>query len=232
MADERNYYVICADGCKFEGMTKEQILAAIAEATGATVTNIDSAFITKIKELNKGETLRFWKGTTAEYNALPQKYDDCQYIKTDDTTFKDIEDQIKNFGDEIESWQDALTEVKEAAKTKQTYIKVGNIGTLRCKRVGDIVNLMGRLTWQPAGAEIGGGWVGFGCDEELPYVEGEDDNYYSVAVEYTDGVATWQGTAIVRLANEKNKIYLKCDEMGLTKAIYHINISFIFGWVG
>lgn len=28
---ERNYYVLCDDNCRFEGMTKEQIYDAIAE---------------------------------------------------------------------------------------------------------------------------------------------------------------------------------------------------------
>lgn len=67
---EKTYYVFCSDDCKYEGMTKEQIIAAIAEATGATPTDIDSAFITKIKEQNKNGALTFWFGTESEYNAL------------------------------------------------------------------------------------------------------------------------------------------------------------------
>ena len=50
---ERNYYVLCDDNCRFESMTKEQIIAAIAEATGHTPEDIDAAFITRIKEQNK-----------------------------------------------------------------------------------------------------------------------------------------------------------------------------------
>lgn len=64
------YYVFCDNDCKYEGMSKEQIIAAIAEATGATPTDIDSAFITKIKEQNKNGTLSFWFGTESEFNAL------------------------------------------------------------------------------------------------------------------------------------------------------------------
>ena len=67
---ERKYYLICDDDCRFEGMTKEQIMAAIAEATGNTPVSIDEAFITKIKELNGNTDLTFWKGTQAEFNAL------------------------------------------------------------------------------------------------------------------------------------------------------------------
>ena len=67
---EKKYYVFCDDDCKFESMTSEQILAAIAEATGNAPTSVDDAFITKIKELNKNGNLTFWKGTEAEFNAL------------------------------------------------------------------------------------------------------------------------------------------------------------------
>lgn len=48
---ERNYWVLCDDGCKFPAMTAEQVLAAIAEATGNTVTDIDSAFITTCHQM-------------------------------------------------------------------------------------------------------------------------------------------------------------------------------------
>ena len=95
MADERKYYLICADGCKFEGMTKEQILAAIAEATGNTVNDVDGAFITMIKELNKGAPIKLWFGSTAEFNAIPEKQQNCLYITDDDTTFEDIDRLLK-----------------------------------------------------------------------------------------------------------------------------------------
>lgn len=90
MADDRIYYVLCADNCKFESMTKEQIIAAIAEATGKTPTDIDSAFISKIKEINKGATVQIWLGTTAEYNAITEKRTDVIYIKTDDSALDDL----------------------------------------------------------------------------------------------------------------------------------------------
>lgn len=69
MAD-RKYYVLCERNCKFESLTKEQIFAAIVEATGNAPTGIDSAFITKIKEQNKNKDTLIWTGTKAEYNAL------------------------------------------------------------------------------------------------------------------------------------------------------------------
>lgn len=67
---ERTYYVLCDDDCRFESMTKEQIVAAIADATGSTPTGIDDAFITKIKEIRANETKQIWVGTEAQFNAL------------------------------------------------------------------------------------------------------------------------------------------------------------------
>lgn len=90
MADKK-YYVLCGSNCKYESMTKEQIIAAIAEATGKTATDVDAAFITKIKEINKGATVQIWFGKTAEYNAIANKRSDVIYIKTDDSALADIE---------------------------------------------------------------------------------------------------------------------------------------------
>lgn len=112
------YYCFCSNDCKFETMTKEQIIAAIAEATGHTPTNIDDAFITKIKEQNKGETVTVWLGTTAEYNALETKDDNCIYIKTDDTTLEDVNKEIEAFEEETER---RLTAFSEEIKTMQPY---------------------------------------------------------------------------------------------------------------
>lgn len=85
---ERKYYVRCESGCLFEGMTKEQTFAAIAEATGNTPTDVDKAFITKLLEQNTNAAMRLWLGTEAEYNALEASgainTDTIYYIKTGD----------------------------------------------------------------------------------------------------------------------------------------------------
>lgn len=93
MQDKRNYYVLCENNCKFPAMTAEQTMAAIAEATGNTPTNIDDAFITKIKEKNANNNLTFWVGTTAQYNALVaagEIDENCLCILTDETTNEEI----------------------------------------------------------------------------------------------------------------------------------------------
>lgn len=102
MADNKNYYVFCDDNCKFEAMTKEQILTAIEQAiTTGAVQDVDTGFITKIKEQNKNVGLKFWIGTQAEYNALATKENNCFYIITDDTAKEDIETAIGNLQREM-----------------------------------------------------------------------------------------------------------------------------------
>lgn len=80
----RKYYCFCDANCRFETMTKEQILAAIAQAAeSGLVFDEDAAFITQVKETNAGSLLKFWVGTQAQYNAVSSKDPHCHYIITD-----------------------------------------------------------------------------------------------------------------------------------------------------
>lgn len=73
------------------GLTEQQIYTAIVNAIEqGTIGDIDTGFVTTVKEKNKGAGLSFWLGTTAEYNALEEYEPDTLYIKTDDTTAQDI----------------------------------------------------------------------------------------------------------------------------------------------
>lgn len=147
------YNVVRGDGVFFEGMTKEQIISAIAEATGNTVQDIDSAFITKIKEINKGNTIRFWFGTSAEYNALGSNLEeDVLYICTDDTFVTDTGIEIQNIKDKIDantitlqSWMNEQNEKFEDFKSSvpnylgiefvnpngDTYITSMDVGSIK-----------------------------------------------------------------------------------------------------
>lgn len=91
MSEEKKVYCFCSSNCKYETLTKEQILAAIAEATGATNIDPNAAFITKIKDQNSGLSVTVWVGTQAQYNALEVKEENCLYITTDDTMQADFE---------------------------------------------------------------------------------------------------------------------------------------------
>lgn len=107
---DRTYYVICADGCKFESMTKEQILSAIEQAvrTGE-IKDVDAGFVTKIREKNKNIGLSFWVGTSADYNALTEKDNNCFYILTDDTFGADIAALIEDMSKNIEQCEKDIT---------------------------------------------------------------------------------------------------------------------------
>ena len=87
---ERKYYCLCSSNCRYETMNKEQILAAITQAVeNGSVQDVDTGFVTKIKETNAGGYVSFWVGTTAQYNALANRDASCVYILTDETV--DIE---------------------------------------------------------------------------------------------------------------------------------------------
>lgn len=119
MAD-RKYYVLCESNCKFESMTKEQIIAAIAEATGNTVTDVDAAFITKIKEQNRGTAVKIWVGTQAEYNALVASGsvdDETLYCTSDGSAITLLKDEVarisKTVDDVNEVLQQGITDCNE-----------------------------------------------------------------------------------------------------------------------
>lgn len=84
MSDGKKYYCFCGSNCKYETMTKEQILAAITQAVSTgSVGDVDTGFVTTVKEKNGGRAVTFWVGTQAQYNALAEKEENCMYIITD-----------------------------------------------------------------------------------------------------------------------------------------------------
>ena len=89
-------YVICDQNCKFEGMTKEQILTAIVQAVNeGTISNIDTGFVTTIKTIN-GAPLKFFVGEQSDYDALPEAQKKNLFaIITNDTTKEGIYNAIR-----------------------------------------------------------------------------------------------------------------------------------------
>ena len=84
-------------------MTKEQTLAAIEQAISTgEIKDVDTGFVTKIKEQNSGAALSFWVGTSAEYNAIEEKENNCFYILTDETTGDDFNEAIKTMREDID----------------------------------------------------------------------------------------------------------------------------------
>lgn len=97
-------YVVCKNNCMYPAMTKEEIIAAITEATGNTPTMVGDAFINQIVNQNTGGNLKFWRGVWAEYNALAEKDPETYYIITDkpsgvSSVFGRTGDVVAQYGD-------------------------------------------------------------------------------------------------------------------------------------
>ena len=99
---DKTYYVICADDCKYESMTKEQILTAIEQSLEqGYVSDPDSAVFSKFKEINANVTSQLWIGTEAEFNAISPAptintsvvrigSDGILYLCTDDSSIPEV----------------------------------------------------------------------------------------------------------------------------------------------
>lgn len=103
-----NNPVFVFDGklCKFEGMTKEQIINAIVQATGVTPTDVDEGFISTLVEQNKSKSVHFWFGSQAEYDALESYDSNTFYIIDGDATIDDLEAAVQNCDSEIDELRD------------------------------------------------------------------------------------------------------------------------------
>ena len=103
MSEGKKYYCFCSSNCKYETMTKEQILSAIEQAErGEPVIDPDAGVLTKVKETNNGGYITFWVGTQAQYNALQGNVvQNCLYIITDETTTADMGKAISAMNDRI-----------------------------------------------------------------------------------------------------------------------------------
>lgn len=85
-------FVFDNDKNLFEAWDKEEVIAAIVNYLEThAVGDVDTGFVTTIKEQNADKGLKFWIGTTAQYNAIETKDADTLYILTDDTELADIE---------------------------------------------------------------------------------------------------------------------------------------------
>lgn len=102
MAETPKVFVICDKNCKFEGMTKEQILTAIMQAASSgIITDVDAGFITTIKTIN-GLPLRFFVGEQSEYLALTAEQKKGLFaIITNDTAKAGFEEAIREISTEL-----------------------------------------------------------------------------------------------------------------------------------
>jgi hypothetical protein len=96
------YYVFDDAKNLFEGMTKEEIVNAIAAATGLTPEQIDADVITSaIKEQNAQKNVNLWIGTQNEYNAIQQPDENTLYCVTDPHETNELQSQINQLQAEV-----------------------------------------------------------------------------------------------------------------------------------
>lgn len=102
-------YVICDNNCKYESLTKEQILTAITQAIeSGTVGDINTGFVTTIKTIT-GAPLRFFVGSQAEYAELStEDRENLFAIITNDTEKESIEKVLKDLDKRLTSWEQAF----------------------------------------------------------------------------------------------------------------------------
>lgn len=118
------YYVFDDAKNLFEGMTKEEIIAAIAQATGVTPASIDDGFITTIQEQNAQHGVKLWVGSQNEYNAIQQPDANTLYIVTDPAETNELQNQINQLQAEVNELAVQNTENASGFKIEtQTYTK-------------------------------------------------------------------------------------------------------------
>lgn len=127
------YYVIGFGNNLIESMTKEQILAAITQAVEShSIADVDTGFVTTLKEQNSNTGLKFWVGTTAQYNAIEQKDENCFYVLTDDT-------ELDDFAEAIQRLDTTVSGATEQIEQQQTQIN--NLGSSLQDARDDIYDL-------------------------------------------------------------------------------------------
>lgn len=104
MANTPTVYVICDNNCKYEGLTKEQILTAITQAVNeGAIGDINTGFVTKIKTINN-KYLQFFVGEQWQYDALDNEAKQNLFaLITNDTTKDGILKAISDLKDGTET---------------------------------------------------------------------------------------------------------------------------------
>ena len=140
----------------FEGMTKEQIITAIEQATGGIVGNLDDGYITIWKEQNAGIGVKLWVGTTAQYNALEEVLPNILYIRTDDSTVEDMLDAIETIQATLSSIQTGFANYIQDSNWQNVTVSSPWAQTdipLRVRKIGKVVYVRGRVIHNTGYAE-------------------------------------------------------------------------------
>lgn len=126
MAD-RKYYCICDNGCKFETLTKEQILTAIEQAVnGGTIKDVDAGFVTTIKTIS-GAPLKFFVGAQSEYESLGESQKRNLFaVITNDANKEALFDAIESVRSEFDAYAKGIAEGRIVIPRATTAVNATN----------------------------------------------------------------------------------------------------------
>lgn len=128
-------------------LTEEQIINLVTNIVDSgSVGDIDTGFVTRLKEQNRGKELKFWVGTQAEYDAIEIAQANTFYIITDDN-FKEVTNQaIQALNDRL----DAIKRTNYDEEISDLQTRVGllttDVGTLEntaathTEQIADVTN--------------------------------------------------------------------------------------------
>lgn len=209
MADTPKVYVICDQNCKFEGMTREQILTAITQAVNeGTIGNIDTGFITTIKTIN-GLPLKFFVGSQSEYEALTAEEKNGLYaIITNDSTRENMEELL-------ETVSKSLTELIEGLGT-------GNVVVGKAKEAQRSNTL--KNNWNSAEIIIGSKSIKSGlpigdftlevAKTYLVEITTVDGNSCTFIISVKDGNGDLSNTVLLNIGGLRKFVYLATGNTG------------------
>lgn len=219
---EKNYYTIDDNNCLYPCMTKEQILSAIAQATGQTITDIDEAFISKVKEYNGNRNLRFWVGTKAQYNAIQTKEEDVVYFVTDENALEtlsatvqdhtasliDVYQKLSTIDDYI-IYQDGGAYTDPDVDPDTWALRVWASGRLELCRTATVENL-NFLTWSP-----------FKVADVSVMLPDYFELFTDVNVNIIDDCHAWLGRVKARSVNYNSHVYFTVYKINDTDPTPH-----------
>ena len=141
------------------GMTKEQIITAIQQIveTGE-VEDLDSGFVTTLKEKNHGIGLSVWVGTNAEYQQVSPKEENTLYIRTDVDDLTTITNSISTLSSDLSTLSGTVSGLSTTVSGHTTSISAlqtatadggwtsltlyaGWDGTAKIRKIGSLVEL-------------------------------------------------------------------------------------------
>ena len=153
-------YVICDQNCRFEGMTKEQILTAITQAVqSGTIGDIDTGFISTVKTIN-GTAVKFFYGSQSDYNELSAA-DKANLFKvfTDDKTLEDL----AKWKADIENEKSAVPKAERAVIAESADTPSGDLKELINIIINHLNDDASTITGSGVSSSLKTGSYGYSC---------------------------------------------------------------------